>query len=81
MIDGGPGGGSQRPVAAWLACMGVVLFGCATTQNAPPLRLERQTIDVAVPAGPFSVANPGFGGPFGAHAGAVELKKLLVRHG
>jgi ABC-type nitrate/sulfonate/bicarbonate transport system ATPase subunit/enamine deaminase RidA (YjgF/YER057c/UK114 family) len=31
-----------------------MLFGCATPQNAPPLRLERQTIDVAVPAGPFS---------------------------
>jgi 2-iminobutanoate/2-iminopropanoate deaminase len=54
MIDGGPGGGSQRPVAVWLACLGVMLFGCATPQNAPPLRLERQTIDVAVPAGPFS---------------------------
>jgi 2-iminobutanoate/2-iminopropanoate deaminase len=54
MIDESLGGGSRRPVASWLACLGLVAFGCATSQNAPPLRVERQTIDVARPAGPFS---------------------------
>ena len=29
-------------------------LGCATTSNVPPPRTQRETIDVAAPAGPFS---------------------------
>jgi 2-iminobutanoate/2-iminopropanoate deaminase len=54
MIDESLGGGSRGPVAMWLACLSALVVGCAAPENAPPLRLERHTIDLTTPAGPFS---------------------------